>query len=142
LKHFSIVGSKILPYQMFQASKYLSRVYGIYVSDSVTKEIRNNTTPAVEPETINYSFLASTILTSKCAGCHQPGGNSPYLNSYANLMAAVSSGDPVVTPGDIVNSRLYQTVLDNGMPAGGASPLNDTEKNYIKSWIENGALEN
>lgn len=141
IKHFSLVGSQILPYQMFQASKFLSKTYGIYVSDSVTKEIRNNTAPPVEPETINYTFLASTILTSKCVGCHSPaGGYLPYLNSYTNLMAAMSGSDRVVTPGDIANSRLYQTVMDNGMPAGGAGPLSATEKNYIKSWIENGAL--
>lgn len=141
LKHFSIIGAKILPYQMFQVAKYFGKLYGIYISDSVTKEIRNNTSPAIEPETVNYSFLASTILTNKCAGCHQPGGTSPFLNSYANIMAAFNYiGEPVVTPGDLVNSRLYQTVMDNGMPAGGASPLSDTEKNYIKSWIEGGAV--
>lgn len=142
MKHFSIVGEKIDPYQMFQVGKYLGQYYGIAVSDSVTKEIRNDLSPAIEPENIDYTFLASAILKNKCAGCHQPGEKSPYLNTYANLMAAVNdSGDPVVTPGDIANSRLYQTVLANEMPAGGATPLNDTEKNYIKTWIENGAID-
>lgn len=141
LKHFSVVGVKIDPYQQFQIGKYLGKYYGITVSDSVTKEIRNDLAPAIEPENIDYAFLSSAILKNKCAGCHQPGEKSPYLNSYANLMAAVNDdGDPVVTAGDIANSRLYQTVLTNEMPAGGATPLNDTEKNYIKTWIENGAI--
>lgn len=141
LKHFSVVGEKVSPYQMFQVGKYLGQSYGIAISDSVSKEIRNDLAPAVEPENIDYAFLASAILKNKCAGCHQPGERSPYLNTYANLMAGVNdNGDPVVTPGDIVNSRLYQTVLTDEMPAGGATPLNDTEKNYIKTWIENGAI--
>lgn len=140
VKHFSIIGAKVLPYQMYQTSKYFGKIYEITVSDSVTKEIRNNTSPVVEPESIDYTFLASAVFTNKCAGCHQPGGNRPYLNTYANIMAAVNDNSkPVVTAGDIANSRLYQVVLDNRMPAGGASPLSTTEKNYIKSWIEDGA---
>lgn len=142
IKHWSIVGEKIAPYQMFQVGKYLGRNYGITVSDSVSKEIRNNLVPTVEPENVDYTFLAGAIFKNKCAGCHQPGEVSPYLNSYANIMAAVNDdGDPVVTPGDIANSRLYQSVLSNAMPAGGASPLNTTEKNYIKKWIEDGAID-
>lgn len=81
------------------------------------------------------SSLNSTIFQSKCLGCHS---NSVMLGNYNMatynlLMKDVVAGNPNA-------SKLYMRVIDNSMPPG--APLTQTEKDNIRTWIAQGALNN
>lgn len=89
-------------------------------------------TAAVDCTTINAKFGADVqpLITSKCAtsGCHDAtaaGGIT--LENYAQISGAK----------DRVNAR---SVVEKTMPSSG--PLQQSEVNIIKCWIESGALNN
>ncbi len=90
--------------------------------------------PVVDP-TATYTKMFTTILQPKCVGCH----------STANPMGAVDLSTFAKVSGSVVpfnaaSSSLYTSVLSN-MSLGG-TPLTPTEKDLIKNWINNGALNN
>lgn len=78
------------------------------------------------------------ILQQRCVNCHG-GQTDPNLNlAYAQLVIETTMGNlRVVVPGDVSNSRLYQSVVTNSMPQG--SPLTNTQKEIIRTWIAAGA---
>ena len=80
----------------------------------------------------------NAIIGQRCNGCHS-GQFPPTLNvSYAQLLVAVApDGTRVVTPRNLVASRLYGSVLNNAMPRG--QPLSSQQKETIRSWIAAGA---
>jgi hypothetical protein len=90
--------------------------------------------PVVDP-TATFAKVNSTILQSKCIGCHSTANPSSGvdLSTYAGTLKTV-------VPYDAVSSALYSSILNN-MPLGGA-PLSSTEKDLVKNWINNGALNN
>lgn len=83
------------------------------------------------------------VLLSNCAmsGCHDDGShqNGVILSSYEKVMATAD-----VRPGRPENSDLYEVLLetdpDKIMPRPPRSPLTTAQKNAIKKWIEQGAL--
>jgi len=93
------------------------------------------------PPEFEASFVndIQPIFTAKCASCHG-GSLTPDLregNSYDAIVNGV-----FIVPNDIDASVLYQRLIGNGnlMPPG--NPLSTTKINLVKSWIENGALNN
>jgi len=85
----------------------------------------------------------SPIFQNNCVSCH--GGNGGlFLDTYAHALEGGDLG-AVIIPGDADNSLLYQVL--NGpsqgipqMPLDG-SPLSNNNKNTIRDWINDGALE-
>lgn len=137
----SLIGDKFGPQKIYQVSKYFSKKWNISISTSLTKEIRLDSIPSIEPEIINYSFIAGAILTPKCTGCHRDGGTLPYLDSYTNVLTGSTVDGPVVVLGSASTSRLYirTAATTNYMPSGGGAHLTETELDYIKQWIDSGA---
>lgn len=89
--------------------------------------------PAPPPPT--FSQLNSDIFVPLCVGCHgsvNPNGGYSMTN-YNNIKTRVINNDAA-------NSELYQRIIDDSMPPG--SPLNQTNKNRIRDWINSGALNN
>ncbi|OQW47276.1 MAG: hypothetical protein A4S09_15900 [Proteobacteria bacterium SG_bin7] len=78
------------------------------------------------------------ILQQRCVNCHG-GQQKPNLNLvYAQLIVETTAANlRVITPGDVSNSRLYQSVVTNSMPQGNA--LTNTQKEIIRTWIAAGA---
>lgn len=79
-------------------------------------------------------------LWVQCTGCHKAGGDAPNMedNSYDNLL------DSYVVPGNAEASILYKSLLGiDGvplMPPGSQWP--DSKINLVKTWIDQGALDN
>ena len=88
------------------------------------------------------------IFFSACAGCHTGGNATGGLNldtfEETTINAPSSAAMPLITPGDHLNSYLWNklngTHLDVGgngirMPSG--APLSDTEIGRIGAYIDN-----
>ena len=130
--------SKLNPKTMYQISKYVCQNWDISMNQNLTSEIRTGTSPMVEPPNLIYSFVAGLILTPKCAGCHSAsGGQTPYLDTYANVMAGMGNGDKAVNTTTPLTSRIYVRTKAGSMPT--SSPLSSTEVDYLRMWIEAGA---
>lgn len=103
------------------------------------------------PGPVSFADDLQPVFNSNCVGCHGDGGNAGLDlrsgRSYANLVGnpATESGLARIEPGEPENSWLYlkitgqQTVGDQ-MPPG--SPLNTDTTDRIRTWIEEGALDN
>jgi mono/diheme cytochrome c family protein len=109
-----------------------------WINTSFKGDIPNASIPTGPPLTPNFSIISSQIFRPVCNGCHS--GNNPKgvrLDSYAGVMA-------VVTPGDSSTSRMYQAITGapgvERMPQKGS--LSAKQKEVIKTWIDNGALNN
>jgi len=92
----------------------------------------------------NVSFEAQVlpIFQAKCGECH--GSRYPELDltltSYEGVLAGSDYGI-VVQPGDSLESYLVGMIESGEMPQDG-EPVSPEELLLIKSWIEQGALEN
>jgi len=91
--------------------------------------------------TQTFTDIYMTILTPYCAGssCHNPGSQGGVsFSSQSNAYNAVKSR---VTAGNGTGSRFYMTVNSGSMPRGQAK-LSATNLAKIKTWIDQGALNN
>jgi len=91
--------------------------------------------------TVTFTDIYMTILTPYCAGssCHNPGTQGGVgFSTQTNAYNAVKSR---VTPGNGTGSRFYMTVNSGSMPRGQAK-LSATNLAKIKTWIDQGALNN
>lgn len=109
--------------------------------------------------TVSFATHIQPIFNSNCiTACHQTGGTaSTFLIltddvAYANLVNKSSTqttgGGLLVVPSDSANSVLYQRVSGVGldpteqtMPQNG-SLLSSDKQTLIKTWIDEGALNN
>lgn len=96
--------------------------------------------PPITPPTAGVSFVSAVapILVGRCGRCHvsdDKGGFS--AASYSALMKGPPEG-VVVFAGDVVGSRLIETIETGEMPRGGAK-LMPQELQTLKSWILEGA---
>lgn len=105
-----------------------------------------------------FQQVSSQILTPACTSCHTDDGRSPAggLNlkaaaAWANLVNAASSekaGAVRVIPGDADNSYLVQKLIGAAgivglrMPRNGPPYLTDAQVQFVKDWINAGALNN
>jgi mono/diheme cytochrome c family protein len=90
------------------------------------------------------------IFKGYCFGCHQPGGQGTDksgldLGSYEGVMKGTKSG-PMVIPGDPDSSNLIWLLDWRGAPETymplGKKKLSTCERNTIRHWIGEGALNN
>ncbi|MDO8444609.1 MAG: Ig-like domain-containing protein [Deltaproteobacteria bacterium] len=102
-----------------------------------------------------YSFATDVqpIFDSNCIVCHISLGQAAFLPltndvSYSNLVnkpSTYTSGGTLVIPGNSTDSILYKRIsgasVGAQMPKGGQA-LSPTEQNTIKTWIDEGALNN
>ena len=99
------------------------------------------------------------ILDADCVDCHDQSGEGAAvsglaLRNYDDLMQGTRFGQ-VVVPGSPESSALYLTVAqktapeihmpphhDDRLPEGQGVPLDDSEVETIRLWIEQGAKNN
>lgn len=89
---------------------------------------------------VSFSSDIQPIFDTHCTSCHPVLVSSPDL-SPGNSYNSINNGIYVL-PNDYTASLLYQRLLGNPtiMPPGGS--LSATEINLVKSWIQQGALNN
>ncbi|MEK7850372.1 MAG: Ig-like domain-containing protein, partial [Deltaproteobacteria bacterium] len=103
--------------------------------------------------TVSFATNVQPIFNSECTLCHMSGGQAAFLPltdgvSYYNLVSKASTytaGSKLVAPCDSSNSILYKRI--SGTSAGpqmpkGVSALSSSDQNLIKTWIDEGALNN
>ncbi|NJL26241.1 MAG: hypothetical protein HC902_14545 [Calothrix sp. SM1_5_4] len=113
-----VFNEKLGPQTVYGISRYLARARNIVILGITNKEIRNNTTPLVEPESVDASYIFAAVLTPKCVSCHQTGGYSPVFENETLLRSAVDAlGALIVNPGNSASSALYTSVENNSCPS-------------------------
>lgn len=111
------------------------------------------------PAPVSFSADVKPILEAKCAGCHEiaaEGVAASGLNlaDYEGVMAGTKFG-AVVVPGSAESSSLYLVVARKTDPEihmpphhrdalaeGRGQSLTDAEIEMLKTWIDQGALDN
>ena len=103
------------------------------------------------PDSVSYSADVRPVLDASCGGaaCHIPNTtNGVNLSNYASIRASVGFqyGSPIVVPGDadaspMVDKISGQPQFGERMPRG-MTPLLAGEIEIIRTWIDEGALDN
>ena len=96
-------------------------------------------TPPPTPTTgVSFTKEVAPILNAKCGRCHVQGSRGGFsLSSYAVLMKGPPEG-VVVFAGDVIGSRLIETIETGDMPRGGGR-VTPTELKTLKDWVLQGA---
>lgn len=108
-----------------------------------------DTVPVTEkpcsPDSVYFQSQVLPLLVSQCgsSGCHDAASHEDgiVLTSYASVFS--KSG--MVVKGNANQSKLYKVLFETGedrMPPPPADPLSAEQKNMIKIWINQGALNN
>lgn len=91
-----------------------------------------------------YTNVRKYIFEDKCLGCHKTGRARAEVNlsEYKEIFGYSEYFQPIVTKGDPDASGVYTEVARGAMPPKKANnPLTEEEVEFIKRWIEEGALE-
>ena len=80
------------------------------------------------------------LLKVRCLKCHSPLKSKGKLNlSSPRSLARGGSSGPVIVPGDLDESTLWDLVSNDEMPPKPEEPLSADEKSLLRRWIEQGA---
>jgi uncharacterized membrane protein len=101
--------------------------------------------------TVSFSEDVMPILQFRCGTCHTGEGDGVKvsgldMSSYEGLMKGTKHG-AIVVPGDVVTSNLM-VLLDGKadksiqMPHGSKKKLSSCDRDLIRTWIHEGALNN
>jgi mono/diheme cytochrome c family protein len=118
---------------------------GIWVRDTTFTDPGGGNEHPCDPDTVYFQNEILPLIISSCAttNCHDKltDDQDVLLVDYASI---IKYGE--VEPGDPWDSELYEKIMDSDpddrMPPPPADPLNTEQKNKIKKWIEQGALNN
>ena len=81
-------------------------------------------------------------MKARCLKCHGPIKPKGKLNlSSARSLARGGSSGPVVVPGNLDESTLWDLVSNDEMPPEPEEPLPAGEKALLRRWIEQGARD-
>lgn len=92
-----------------------------------------------------FDHQVSPLLARHCLGCHNPAEKKGGLDlTSAEGLAAGGDSGPVVAPGDVEGSLLWQRVTGDEMPPpkkppAGVMKLTPAEKVSLQAWIAGGA---
>ena len=98
-----------------------------------------------DPDSVYFVKDIQPLLSANCAvsGCHdavtqQDGVN---LSSYAGIMnsGVIVAGNPNASD---LYEAIHETDPDKAMPPPPGNPLSQSQKDLIRKWIEQGALNN
>ena len=95
---------------------------------------------------VSFAKSIRPIFQANCQGCHQPAkARGEYvMTSFASLLKGGDSGEKAVVAGHSAKSNLVKQITPvNGkaeMPQG-KKPLDASEIDLIKKWIDQGAID-
>jgi len=80
------------------------------------------------------------VFKARCVKCHSPNNPKGKLNlSSARSLARGGSSGPVIVPGSLDESQLWELVSTDEMPPRPEEPLAAEQKVLLQRWIEQGA---
>lgn len=122
------------------ADPVTARAVGVSTTVQTESTAGSTATAATKPQQLGYVEDIQPIFQRTCIACHSAVVKQMNLQvtAYEPLMAGSSSG-PVVIPGNFEESNLWIQVSTGKMPQIGELTL--SEKEAIRRWIEDGALE-
>ncbi len=95
-------------------------------------------TPMPQANGVSFTSAVVPILVGRCGQCHVTGNKGGFqMTSYESLMKGPAEG-VVVFPGDVIASRLVETIESGDMPRGG-NKVPPNELMLLKTWIAQGA---
>ncbi|MGZ3721707.1 MAG: fibronectin type III domain-containing protein [Bdellovibrionales bacterium] len=125
-------------YQDYNLDPLTTYTYRVRATNSIGDSTNSanasaTTIAAINPS--NFAYINVNIIQTNCVSCHGAAGAAAGVN-----LSSYNSVSGIVTPNSSANSQLYQVISNNSMPPG--APLSASQKNFIKTWIDNGALNN
>lgn len=94
--------------------------------------------PASMNNGVSFTSVVAPILANRCGQCHVSASRGGFqMLSYAGLMKGAQAG-VVVFPGDVIGSRLIETIETGDMPRGGGR-VTPQELAALKTWVMEGA---
>jgi hypothetical protein len=93
--------------------------------------------------TVSFATQVLPMIQNSCVGCHGYGSHSAIVNVSSSSYAPAK----LIEPGNTTNSVIYQKVIGSGtyggaMPPSAGQRWNTTQKNLLRDWILQGALNN
>ncbi|MEM1226475.1 MAG: c-type cytochrome domain-containing protein [Planctomycetota bacterium] len=86
----------------------------------------------------SFTRDVAPILVSKCGRCHIESGRGGFwMRTFAELMTGPPEG-VVIFAGDVVGSRLIETIESGDMPRGGGR-VSPEQLSTLKNWVAQGA---
>ncbi|MGB1206795.1 MAG: c-type cytochrome domain-containing protein [Chitinophagales bacterium] len=122
---------------------------GIFSLTQCTHEPALDLTPSIastcDADTVYFTNTVLPLILANCtqSGCHdaETAEDGVDLTDYANIM---NTGE--VSPFNPNNSELYESIIetdpDDIMPPPSYSPLTSEQIGWVRTWIEQGALNN
>lgn len=120
-------------------------IFGNSCKHDTTSDVVVLTDTLCDPNTVYFVNDIQPIMTSSCAysGCHDATTHAHGID-LSNYSSIMSSGS--VKAGSPNNSEMYEKITDTNsgerMPPPPASSLSTDQKNKIRDWISQGALNN
>lgn len=97
-----------------------------------------NSVPTTDGMLVSFTKTVAPILNNKCGRCHVSGNRGGFkASSFSALMKGPPEG-VVIFAGDVVGSRLIETIETGDMPRGGGK-VSPAELKSLKDWIKQGA---
>ncbi|MFO0941630.1 MAG: c-type cytochrome domain-containing protein [Pirellulales bacterium] len=100
--------------------------------------------PSGRADEVDFATTIQPILAKRCYSCHGPDSQQAGLqfDKRETTLAPGESGQIAIVPGDAAKSELIKRIASHDesdrMPPEG-KPLNSTEIEALKSWIQSGA---
>ena len=120
-------------------------VLGLLVPIALADELPTDDA-AAKPSRISYFKSIHPIFQAHCQGCHQPAKSSGdyVMTAFDQLIMGGESESAAIVPGKPDESYLVELITpvdgEAEMPQGKA-PLSDQDVALIRTWIEQGALD-
>lgn len=94
---------------------------------------------SVDPKVQFFERKIAPLLSKHCLECHDASNRKGELDLSSRL-AAFKGGESgeVIVAGNSTESHLYESVMDDEMPAD-RDPLSADEKKLLKDWLDDGA---
>ena len=94
--------------------------------------------PGTPADGVSFTKQVAPILASRCGRCHIASARGDFsMASFDALMKGPPEG-VVIFAGDVVGSRLIETIKTGSMPRGGGK-VTPQELNLLETWIKSGA---
>lgn len=107
------------------------------VGTSATSAVASATTLATTSADAKFSWIKENVIKNSCLGCHSDSNRSGgfSFSTYSGVMAAVRANNSA-------GSRFYKSIMEGKMPKTGFPVPTTVQRENIRLWIENGALNN
>lgn len=87
----------------------------------------------------SFASQVAPILVQRCGTCHINNSRGDFNMATFAMLAKGPPAGTVVFPGDVVASRLIESIETGDMPRGGGGKVSPAELQLLKDWVLAGA---